>query len=282
MILVSYPISGINGQMINHPDTLLKVFDTTNKEESKELFIMLLCQFGDDNLGIYDMSSRLGSSHYGNIDTFVDAINHENIDFNDLWLINLNLEEEEVKEIMNGYKRDFVLVDGKNHKPTCFNERKDSMVVYGDFELALDDQNETDKLYGLLSVKNANGNYDVHIFSFKFDDVEEITTISTSNGDNDWFETSYDELCEVCAPSKKMYLLQTNYHEGKCFRNTINNRLFSYQAKAVKAFMRETNRVEQEFENVCGGWEQTFGYFYVQYDNLSDCCEIQLIEIESE
>ena len=294
MMLICYPITAFEGQeqFINHPNKSLNMFDTTNKEESMKAFLVLLAQFGK-SLQYYNMSSRSSDTFFENIDNLFDDINSQEIDFEGLWCVLLNLEEEDVRKVLDGYKRDFVIVDGKTHKPLIFSgEDKKDMVVYGDFEFAYGDMmaaqdNEGDTLYCLLSLKNqeADGKCDVHIFQMKFEDVKEIGTFASSHIDNnEWFENSYDALVETLMPKKKMYLLQCQYANGGHFEGSTYNELFTSQDDAMLALREEADNIEAEFEKNFGEdsykEEDRGDFIEIQYHEYEDCWTGQVIELE--
>lgn len=189
MFLVTYPISAFSEQMINHPNQApIRNFDTTNREESLKVFLMLLAQFGN-TLEYYNMSSRSSSSHFENIDNFIDDINCQEIDFENNWCVLLNIEEQDVINILDGYKRDFVIIDGDTNKPLRCKDGE--VIVYGDFESALVDLGENDKLHCLLSVidQNEKDKCIVHDFSMKFEDVTEVATFNSSaKSAQQWFD----------------------------------------------------------------------------------------------
>lgn len=255
MFLVTYPISELTNQMIGHPDETFKHIDTSNKEESKMALMMLIAQFGTDTLSFYDMSSTSQSSYFDNIRNFFDDVNHESIDFENRWCLLLNLDEDDIRSVLVGYKRDFIIVDANTKKPRLFKEGdKLTMVVYGNFELAINDANENDKLYCLLSVKDTDNENvcDVHIFSMEFENVKEVGTFKTKNEDREWFINSYDEVCKLSAPKKKMYLLQCRYANGNHFEEDIYNRLFESQEIAKEELCKEVKNVEEEFKRLFG------------------------------
>lgn len=287
MILVTYPIQAFEEQeqFINHPDDIFKEYDTTKKEEAKQVFMMLLAQFGNQ-LQIFNMSTRSYKSWYENIENFINDINHQEIDFENIWCVLLDLNEDDVRSIMDGYKRDFVLIDGLDNTPFKFNERNDSMEVYGDFESAMADKNEIDKLCCLLSVKNPDNKneYNVHVFQMKFEDVQEIAQYNASENDKEWFKTSYDELCKLFVPKKKMYLLQCQYANGNHFEGNTYNQLFESQDTAMIELSKEREKVEREFNRVFGddNWkeEDRGDYIMIDFNCYEDYWEGQVIELE--
>lgn len=254
MFLVTYPVSGLTDQMIGHPDKSFRYIDTSNKEESKMALMMLVAQFGTDTLSFYNMSSTSQASYFDNIRNFFDDVNHENIDFENLWCLLLNLDEDDIRSVLVGYKRDFVIVDANTKKPKLFKEGdKLTMIVYGNFELAVNDAGEDDELYCLLSNNTDNENVcDVHIFSMKFENVKEVGTFKTKNEDKEWFINSYDEVCKLYAPKKKMYLLQCQYANGGHFEANTYNKLFESQEKAREELCKEVKKVEEEFTRLFG------------------------------
>ena len=193
MILVTYPINDHENQILQHPDKSLRMFDTTNKEESKEVFMMLLAQFGN-NLVIYNMSSRSQSTFFENIENLVDDINHEEVSFENSWCVLLNLEEDEIRAMMNNYKRDFIIVE--DGKPLCFDDNQ--IIVHGDIECAYEELENGGNLYCLLSIADPDNKelYDVHVFSFS-DSIVEIHDYKAPKIDKDWFSVSFDDLSQL-------------------------------------------------------------------------------------
>ena len=189
MFLVTYPVSAFEGQMINHPNQApIRNFDTTNREESLKVFLMLLAQFGD-TLEYYNMSSRSSSSHFENIDNLIDDINDEEIDFENNLCVLLNIEEQDVINILDGYKRDFVIIDGDTNKPLRCKDGE--VFVYGSFEGAMDDFGENDKLHCLLSIvdQNEKDKCIVHDFSMEYENVTEVGTFkSSAKSSQQWFD----------------------------------------------------------------------------------------------
>ena len=190
MFLVTYPISAFEGQMINHPNQApIRNFDTTNREESLKVFLMLLAQFGHC-LSYYDMSSRSSFSHFCNIDNFIDDINCQEIDFENNWCVLLNIEEQDVINILDGFKRDFVIINGDTNKPLRFNDNHE-VIVYGSFECAMVDLGENDKLHCLLSIvdQNEKDKCVVHDFSMALDNITEVGTFkSSAKSAQQWFD----------------------------------------------------------------------------------------------
>lgn len=289
MMLICYPITAFDGQdqFINQPNECLKMFDTTKKEDSMNAFLMLLAQFGN-NLQYYNMSSRSQSSYFENIDNLFDDINSQEIDFEGLWCVLLNIEEEDVRKVLNGYKRDFVLVDKPTETPITFGgKNKDTMVVYGDFEDVMDDKDDNDELFCLLSVKNpSNENeFDVHIFLMKFEDVKEVGAFkSSTKNDKEWFENSYDALCGLYTTKKKMYLVQYHYNNGHHFEGDIYNELFETENDAMNALREEAKNVEKEFNEIFGDgeWEKEDrgDYICLNFNYYEDYWEGKVEELE--
>jgi hypothetical protein len=54
------------------------------------------------------MSSRSNSSRFENIDNLIDDINDEEIDFTNNWCVLLNIEEQDVIDILDGYYDTYV------------------------------------------------------------------------------------------------------------------------------------------------------------------------------
>lgn len=290
MILVTYPISKFDEQMINHPnDSLMKMFDTSKKEDSVKALLTLLAHFGN-SLRYFNLSNRSNSTFFDNVDNLFDDINSQEIDFENLWCVVLELEENDVRNILDGYKRDFVLVDRPTKTPISFDSvRKDSMIVYGDFELAVADKNDSDDLYCLLSIKNQDSKDEclVHIFQMKYENVAEIGTFKSSlKDDKVWFENSYDALCGLYSPSpkKKMYLAQYHFNDGNNFEGDIYNELFSSESDAMNALREEANNVERDFNREFGEneWEEEDrgDYICINYNYYEDYWEGKVIELE--
>ena len=253
MFLVTYPISEMAGQMVGFPDETFKYIDTSNKEESKMALMMLIAQFGTDTLSFYDMSSTSQSSYFCNISNFFDDVNREDIDLENRWCLLLNLDEDDIRSLSDGYKRDFVIVDADTKKPRLYKDGdKLTMIVYGDFELAINDADEHDELYCLLSYTDNKDVCDVHIFSMEFEDVKEVGTFKTKNEDKEWFIKSYDEVCKLYAPKKKMYLLQCQYANSNHFEANTYNELFESKEKAREELYKEVKKIEEKFTKLFG------------------------------
>jgi len=234
MFLVAYPISAIEGQMINHPmQAPICNFDTTNREDSLKVFLMLLAQFGN-LLRYYNMSTRSNSSHFENIDNFIEHINCEEIDFTDYWCVLLNIEEQDVISILDGYKRDFVIVDGETNKPLRFNANHE-IIVYGSFVNAMADLGENGKLHCLLSVidKNEKDKCIVHDFSMEFENITEVGTFkSSAKSAQQWFDdasTYFEPKVEVPKnpyEDKQVTLkIQTDYGFTADFLRELANKI---------------------------------------------------------
>lgn len=233
MFLVTYPISAFSEQMINHPNQApIRNFDTTNREESLKVFLMLLAQFGN-KLVFYNMSSRSSSSHFENLDDLIDDINCQELDFENGWCVLLNIEEQDVIDILDGYKRDFVIIDGKTNKP--LRSKNGEVIVYGDFESALADLGENDKLHCLLSVidQHEKDKCVVHDFSMKFEDVTEVATFNSSaKSSQQWFDDvslyfePKDETMKNPYEDKQVTLkIQTDYGFTADFLRELANQI---------------------------------------------------------
>ena len=217
MILITYPINSQENQIIEHPDKSFRMFDTTNKEESKTVFMMLLAQFGND-ISIYNMSSRSQSTFFNNIGNLFDYINNEDVSFENSWCVLLNLEEDEIRAMMNNYKRDFIIVE--DGKPICFDNKE--IVVYGDIECAYAEKHDG-SLYCLLSIADPDNKelYDVHVFSFDHGIVE-VHDYKAPKIDKEWFEISFDELshffgeCEADKSGHDQVVYVTNCQYVNC------------------------------------------------------------------
>ena len=92
---------------------------------------------------------------------------------------------------------------------------------------------------------NSNNNY-----------VDDDEIIEFDNDDREWFINSYDEVCKLSAPKKKMYLLQCRYANGNHFEEDIYNRLFESQEIAKEELCKEVKNVEEEFNRLFGNeWQ---------------------------
>lgn len=285
MILVTYPIIG-DEQMVNHPDfQLLKQFDTTNYEDSKMVFMILLAQFGN-LLCIYNMSSRSSNSYFENIDNLIDDINHQEVDFENSWCVLLNLCENDIRDIMSGYNRKFVIVDGNTLKPLMSGEeKKTDMIVYSNFESAINEMNgEKDMLYCFLSIKDPENadKYIVHIFSFKNNYVREVANYRASSDDKEWFEESYDELIKVVSPKKKMYIVQCQYGNGHHFEGDVYTILFEKEEDAKNQFNKEVANAEKEFNELFGEFRENKanGKTIIDFNEYEDWWEGKMFELE--
>lgn len=201
MLLVTYPISAFEGQMINSPNQApISNFDTTNREESLKVFLMLLAQFGY-KMEYYNISSCSDSSRFGSIYKLINEINCQKIDFDERWCVLLNVEEQDVINILDGYKRDFVIIDGDTNKPLCY--KNGEVVVYGYFNSAMVDLKVNDKIHCLLSIvcQNEKDKCIVHDFSMEYGNITEVGTFKSSAKSNQqWFDdasTYFEPKVEV-------------------------------------------------------------------------------------
>lgn len=254
MFLVTYPISAFEGQMINHPNqTPIRNFDTTNREESLKVFLMLLAQFGHNKLKYYNMSSRSSYSQFENIDKLINDINCQKIDFERNWCVLLNIEEQDVIDILDGYKRDFVFIDGITNKPLRF-KADNQIIVYGSFENAMIDLGESDKLHCLLSIidQNEKGKCIVHDFSMDYENVTEVGTFkSSTKSAQQWF----DDASSYFEPKVEA---QTNPYEDRQVALKIKT---DYRFTAD--FLRKlANQIEEEGEELS------------TYETFRGCAEI--------
>lgn len=233
MFLVTYPISAFDEQLINHPTSAFHNFDTTNREESLKVFLMLLAQFGN-TLEYYNMSSRSSSSHFENIDDLIDDINCQEIDFENNWYVLLNIEEQDVINILDGYKRDFVIIDGGTNKPLRFNADHE-IIVYGSFEMAMIDMKENEKLHCLLSIvdQSEKDKCIVHDFSMEYENITEVGTFKSSAKSADqWFYDASDYFEPKVEVPKNPYedrqvtlKIQTNYGFTADFLRELANQI---------------------------------------------------------
>lgn len=258
MILVTYPISLSSVQMINHPNHApICNFDTTDREESLKVFLMLLAQFGN-KLEIYNMSSRSSSSHFDNLDDLIDGINCQEIDFEDYWCVVLNIEEQDVIDIFGDYKRDFVVIDGKTKDALRFGDGQ--VIVHGCIEDAIADMNveNGDMLHCLLSIadKENKDNYIVHDFSMQFENVNEVATFkSSAKFSQIWF----DDVSDYFAPKTET---EKNPYENKQVTLKIQTD-YGFTAD----YLRElANQIEEKGEELTT-YETFRGFSEIDWDN---------------
>lgn len=203
MFLVFFPVSGVEEQVINHPIDAFSSFDTNMENEAKNVMRILISQFGLENLHIYNTSENRAATRFMSIGDFVNDLNSQYIAIDEnLWCIDLNLNEEQMREVTENYTSDFVILDG-GVKPTCFNDGE--MVVYGDYEDMLGSFMEDDKAVALVTNYDKNGkNGVVHVFRVLYDSYEPIGEFQIEcdlgcDGldDLEWKEEVYPKLCEL-------------------------------------------------------------------------------------
>jgi len=234
MFLVTYPISAFDGQMINHPNqALIRNVDTTNREDSLKVFLILLAQFGN-KLEYCNMSSRSNSSRFVNIDDLINDINCQRIDFETKWCVLLNIEEQDVIDILDGYKRDFVIIDGETNKPLRYNADH-QIIVYGSFEIVMADLKKNEKLHCLLSIvdQNEKDKCIVHDFSMEYENITEVGTFkSNTKSAQQWlddastyFEPNFEAKTNPYENRKVTLEIQTNYGFTADFLRELANQI---------------------------------------------------------
>lgn len=203
MFLVFFPVNGVEEQVINHPIDAFSSFDTNMENEAKDVMRILISQFGLKSLHIYNTSENRPTTKFMSIGDFVNDLNSQKLAIDDaLWCIDLNLTEEQMREIAEHYTSDFIILDGGN-LPTCFDNGE--MVVYGDYESVLEDFKEGDKILSLVTNYDSEGkNGVVHVFRVLYDSYEPIGEfqIECDLGcdeldDLDWKDEVYPKLCEL-------------------------------------------------------------------------------------
>jgi len=201
MFLVFFPVNGVEEQVINHPIDAFSSFDTNMEDEAKNVMRILISQFGLENLHIYNTSENRPTTRFMSIGDFVNDLNSQELAIDDtLWCIDLNLTEEQMREVVEHYTNDFVILDGGT-LPTCFDNGE--MVVYGDYEEMLEDfDKEGDKILSLVTNYDSEGkNGVVHVFRVLYDSYDPIGEfpINSNYGCNalDWKNEVYPKLCEL-------------------------------------------------------------------------------------
>lgn len=201
MFLVFFPVSGVEEQVINHPTDAFSSFDTNMENEAKDVMRILISQFGLSNLHIYNTSENRATTRFMSIGDFVNDLNSQELAIDDtLWCIDLNLTEEQMREVTdNSFSVDFVILDGGT-LPTCFDDGE--MVAYGDYESALEDFTEGDKILSLVTNYDSEGkNGVVHVFKVLYDSYEPIGEFPIVSDwlteDEDWKAEVYPKLCDL-------------------------------------------------------------------------------------
>lgn len=193
MYLVYYPISMYDEQVVGHPTSSFRVFNTDEPSEAREVFGILLMQFGIDNLHIYDMSSTSRTTRFCNIDDMVDDLNGQELDVENNWCVRLNLTEDEMLEMSQYASRDFVIVENETRKPIVFNSDNE-MVVYGDFDEAADDS-LGGRVIGLLTYDtDEEGRQRVEYYDMKMEDVRCFAYGDVS--EESWNRDCYEAICD--------------------------------------------------------------------------------------
>jgi hypothetical protein len=198
MFLVFFPVNGVEEQVINHPIDAFSSFDTNMEDEAKNVMRILISQFGLENLHIYNTSENRPTTRFMSIGDFVNDLNSQELAIDDaLWCIDLNLTEEQMREVVENYTSDFVILDGGT-LPTCFSNGE--MVVYGDYDNMLVDFNVGDKILSLVTNYDSEGkNGVVHVFRVLYDSYDPIGEfpINSNYGCNalDWKDEVYPKLC---------------------------------------------------------------------------------------
>lgn len=198
MFLVFFPVNGVEEQVINHPIDAFSSFDTNMEDEAKNVMRILISQFGLENLHIYNTSENRPTTRFMSIGDFVNDLNSQELAIDDaLWCIDLNLTEEQMREVVENYTSDFVILDGGT-LPTCFSNGE--MVVYGDYDNMLVDFNVGDKILSLVTNYDSEGkNGVVHVFRVLYDSYDPIGEfpINSNYGCNalDWKNEVYPKLC---------------------------------------------------------------------------------------
>lgn len=200
MFLVFFPVNGVEEQVINHPIDAFSSFDTNMEDEAKNVMRILISQFGLENLHIYNTSENRPTTRFMSIGDFVNDLNSQELAIDDaLWCIDLNLTEEQMREVVENYTSDFVILDGGT-LPTCFSNGE--MVVYGDYDNMLVDFNVGDKVLSLVTNYDSEGkNGVVHVFKVLYDSYDPIGEfpINSNYGCNalDWKDEVYPKLCDL-------------------------------------------------------------------------------------
>lgn len=203
MFLVFFPVNGVEEQVINHPIDAFSSFDTNMEDEAKNVMRILISQFGLENLHIYNTSENRPTTRFMSIGDFVNDLNSQELAIDDaLWCIDLNLTEEQMREVVEHYTSDFVILGGGT-LPTCFSNGE--MVVYGDYDNMLVDFNVGDKILSLVTNYDSEGkNGVVHVFRVLYDSYEPIGEfqIECDLGcdeldDLEWKAEVYPKLCEL-------------------------------------------------------------------------------------
>lgn len=198
MFIVFYPVSCVEEQVIKRPSDAFKCFDTNIESEAKDVMRILISQFGLDELHIYDVSKNSPSTIFLSIGDFVDDINAQELAIDEnYWCVSLNLTEEQMRELVENYTSDFVILD--NGTPTCFNDGK--MVVYGDYENMIEDFLFGDTIISLVTNYDSEGkNGVVHVFKVLFNSYEPIGEFPINSNFGcalDWKDEVYPKLCEL-------------------------------------------------------------------------------------
>lgn len=170
------------------------------ENEAKDVMRILISQFGLSNLHIYNTSENRPTTRFMSIGDFVNDLNGQELAIDDaLWCIDLNLTEEQMREVTEHFTSDFVILDGGT-LPTCFDDGE--MVAYGDYESALEDFTEGDKILSLVTNYDSEGkNGIVHVFKVLYDSYEPIGEFPIESTweteDEDWKAEVYPKLCDL-------------------------------------------------------------------------------------
>lgn len=200
MFLVFFPVNGVEEQVINHPTDAFSCFDTNKENEAKNVMRILISQFGLANLHIYNTSENRTTTRFMSIGDFVNDLNSQELAIDDaLWCIDLNLTEEQMRELVENYTSDFVILDNGN-LPTCFNDGE--MAVYGDYENMIEDFIFGDTIISLVTNYDSEGkNGVVHVFRVLYDSYEPIGEfpINSNFGCDawEWNDEVYPKLCDL-------------------------------------------------------------------------------------
>lgn len=201
MFLVFYPISCYeeHEQVINHPTDAFSSIDTNLADGAKDVMRILISQFGYDNIRVYKTTDNNHKGGFMSIGDLVNDMNGEHLDLDGLWAIDLNLTEEEMREVAQNYTADFVILE-EGKKPTCFSDGE--MVAYGDYEEMKEDLFPEDKALALITNYDKDGkNGIVHVFKLNFDWYEKVGEFPIDTefraDAEDWKAEVYPKLCEL-------------------------------------------------------------------------------------
>lgn len=201
MFIVFYPVSCLDQQVINHPTDAFQSFDTNNENEAKDILRILISQFGMDELHIYNVSQSGSRTWFNSIDALVNDINAQELAVDEnFWCINLNLTEEQMREVTDHYSNDFVIKDGRSNNLLCFEDGE--LIAYGDYEDMVEDSKDGDKGFAVFSDYGKDGDKcTIHVYKVLYNRYDKVGTFDVdcdwNTEDVEWKKKVYPKLCEA-------------------------------------------------------------------------------------